>query len=135
MIVLIHGEFHLFMICFSVTSWLQSEEFDPCILPMGPLAYHLAIRPSTEYSLEGEGLLCRESLPIGLQITHPFNAMHRHQQWSLVYEHLYQMDPNAEFKIIMSVARDPLLLLRELLLRHDDTQLDHKSCLAVKYPM
>ena len=102
---------------------------------MGDLAYHLGIRPATEYSLEGEGLLCRESLPIGLQVSHPFNALDKHSQWGLMYEHLYQLDPNAEFQIIMSVSRDPLLVLRELLLRHDDAQLDHKSCLAVKYPM
>ena len=102
---------------------------------MGRLAYHLAIRPATEYSIEGDGLVARESLPLNLQVNHPFNIMDKYHQWGLMYEMLYSLDPNVHFKLIMSVSRDPLRALREILLRHDDALLDHRSCVSVKYPM
>ena len=118
-----------------MTSWLQSEEFDVCLLPMGRIAYHLAIRPVTEYSIEGDGLIARESLPLNLQVRHPFNVMDKYSQWALMYELVYSLDPNVHFKLILSIFRDPLLALREILLRHDDPLLDHRSCIAIKYPM
>ena len=120
---------------FRVTSWLQSESFDACLLPMGQLAYHLAIRPVTEYCISGEGLIARESLPLNLQVQHPFNVMDKFSQWGLMYEMLYSLDPNVHFKLILSVFRDPLLALREFLLRHEDPLLDHRACMAIKYPM
>ena len=131
------SSYHLFdmTLYFRVTSWLQSENFDPCMLPMGELAYHLAIRPSSEYSIEGDGLTCRESIPLDLEVKHPFNIMDKHSQWALVYEILYLMNPVKKYNLICSVSRDPLGMLSELLLRHDDDQLDHLACLPFKYPM
>ena len=102
---------------------------------MGSIGYHLAIRPVTEYSIEVDGLVARESLPLGLQVNHPFNTMDKYSQWGIMYELIYSLDPNVHFKLIMSVSRDPLLALREVLLRHEDSLLDHRSCINVKYPM
>ena len=102
---------------------------------MGEIAYALSIRPKTEYTIQGEGLSCRESIPFGLVVKHPFVVMDKATQWSLLFEILYQVNPNTDFLQIMSVTRDPLAFLGELLLRHDDELLDHKVCLPCKYPM
>jgi len=108
--------------------------FDSCMLPMGDLAYHLAIRPVSDLSVEGDGLSVREGFPLNLKIDHPFNTLPKHQQWSLVYELCYQLDPNVKYDIIMRSGRDPLMLLGECLLRFVDEMLDHRVCLACKYP-
>ena len=105
------------------------------MLPMGDIAYHLAIRPVTEYSIEPEGLVARESLPLNLRVSHPFNVLDKYHQWGLMYELVYALDPNVHHELILSVCRDPLLALREILLRHDDSLLDHRACINVKYPM
>ena len=65
---------------FRVKSWLHSDDFDVALLPMGQLAYHLAIRPSSEYTIQGDGLLCREGLPFGFVLKHPFVVMDKSSQ-------------------------------------------------------
>ena len=127
--------FILTLCYFSVKKWIQSESFDVALLPMGELAHHLGIRPCTEYTIQGDGLICRESLTINLVVRHPFNVLNKSSSWSLLYEILYQVDPTKDFLQVLSVARDPLAFLGELLLRHDDALLDHRVCLACKYPM
>ena len=118
-----------------VKTWLQSEEFDPVLLPMGKLAYHLAIRPRSEYKIQADGLLCREDIPFGLVLKHPFVVMDKSSQWQLLFDLLYQVDPTVNYLQILSMTRDPLAFLGELLRRHDDEHLDHRICLACKYPM
>ena len=122
------------MVIFSVTNWLQDVRFDACLLPMGDVGYHLSIRPVTEFSIEGDGLSCREGLPLGLEIKHPFNVLTKRHQWSLVYELAYMRDPNEEPALFTHISRDPLMFLGEHLLRHHDELLDHRTCLNVKYP-
>ena len=119
---------------FSITDWIHDETFDPCMLPMGELAYHLAIKPVSAISIEGDGLGLREGLPLNLKMDHPYNVLPKHQQWALVYEHVYMLDPNVSFMTILAAGRDPLMLLGDCLLRHVDDLLDHRVCLAVKYP-
>ena len=104
------------------------------MLPMGELAYHLGIRPVSALSIEGDGLSVREGLPLDLKIEHPFNVMPKPQQWALVYELFYMLDPNVKYDVIMRGGRDPLMLLGEFLLRFVDEMLDHRVCLACKYP-
>ena len=101
---------------------------------MGELAYHLAIKPVSAISIEGDGLGLREGLPLNLKMDHPYNVLPKHQQWALVYEHVYMLDPNVSFMTILAAGRDPLMLLGDCLLRHVDDLLDHRVCLAVKYP-
>ena len=101
---------------------------------MGDLGYHLAIRPTTEFSIEGDGLSCREGIPLDLELNHPFNVLPKMHQWSLVYELAYMMDPNMKPELFSRLSRDPLMFLGEHLLRHDDELLDHRTCLNVKYP-
>ena len=104
-------------------------------MPLGDLSYGLIIKPVHEYSIEGDGLLVREGIPPGFRTTNAIIKQTKHQNWSLVYEALYQLNPINEFLTIMCVTKDPLAFLNELLLRHDDDELDHKCCLALKYPM
>ena len=109
--------------------------FDQCMLPMGDLAYHLAIKPVVALSIEGDGLACREGLPLDLDtISHPCNVLPKHEQWSLVYELFYMLDPNVKFMTIMAGSRDPIMMLGECLQRFVDELLDHRVCLQVKYP-
>ena len=105
------------------------------MLPLGDLSYRLAIRPIYEYSIEGDGLLVREAIPPGFRPENPIFKQTKHESWSLVYETLYQLDPVTQFRTIMGVVKDPLAFLNELLLRHEDEELDHKCCLTLKYPM
>ena len=120
---------------FRITDWLQDEMFDQVMLPMGDLAYHLAIKPVVALSVEGDGILCREGLPLDLEeITHPCNILPKHEQWSLVYELFYILDPNVRFKTILAGSRDPLMMLGECLQRFVDELLDHRVCLQCKYP-
>ena len=128
-------EFDNHILYFRVTNWLQGEMFDVCMLPMGDLAYHLGIRPVVALSIEGDGILCREGLPLDFEeITHACNVLPKHENWALVYELFYVLDPNIRFKSIMAGGRDPLMLLGELLQRFVDEMLDHRVCLACKYP-
>ena len=113
---------------FSVTSWFKDPRFSSFMLPLGELSYRLAIRPVYEYSVEGDGLLVREAIPPGFKTENSIFKQTKHENWSLVYETLYQLDPVTQFLTIMGVVKDPLL-------RHDDEELDHKCCLALKYPM
>ena len=115
-------------------NWLHDECFDQSMLPMGELAYHLAIKPVSDISIEGDGLCVREGLPLNLKIEHPFNVLPKADQWALVYELVYMVDPVEKPEVILSIGRDPLMLLGECLLRHEDDLLDHRVCLAVKYP-
>ena len=62
-------------------------------------------------------------------------AQTKHENWSLTYETLYQLNPVSDFHTIMDVVKDPLAFMNEKLLRHDDDELDHKCCLALKYPV
>ena len=101
---------------------------------MGDLAYHLAIRPVSDLSIEGNGLSVREGLPLDLVLKHPFNVLPNHQQWALVYELFYMLDPNVKYDVILSGGRDPLMILGECTLRFVDELLDHRVCLACKYP-
>ena len=117
-----------------MTEWLHDEMFDACMLPMGELAYHLAIRPVSALSIEGDGLSCREGLPLDLKINHPSSLLPKANQWALVYELFYNLDPNEKYLIIMGGSRDPLMMLGDCLLRHVDALLDHRVCLACKYP-
>ena len=104
------------------------------MLPMGDLAYHLAIKPVTDLNVEGNGLSVREGLPLELDIKHPSSPMPKHKQWALVYELFYMLDPNVKFMMIMGGSFDPLMMLGECLLRHVDELLDHRVCLQCKYP-
>ena len=105
------------------------------MLPMGDLAYGLLIKPTSEHSIEADGILVREGVPMGLKAENKIVKMPKFRQWSLVYEALYQLNPEVDYSAIMQVSRDPLLMLHHLLQRHDDTNLDHLCCLAAKYPM
>ena len=105
------------------------------MLPMGEMSYRLAIKANAEYSIEGDGLLVREGVVPGFVTTSPITKMTKHENWSLVYETLYQLSPTTDFKTIMPLVKDPLLFLNEVLLRDDDNELDHRCCLMVKYPM
>ena len=105
------------------------------MLPMGPLSYQLAIIPISEHSIEGEGIFVREGIPPGKTLTHPWNRINRYDQMRLIYEDLYAMDPLKNLGTILTTSRDPLHMLHELLLRHNDTELDHRCCLQVKYPV
>lgn len=128
----------MFLTClnslFSVRCWLQSVKFVPYMLPMGPMAYHLGICPITEFSIEGTGILCREGLPPGKVLTHPWNLMDKKDQLRLLYEDLYTMHPIDNIDTINSTGRDPLFYVNELLLRHVDSELTHRCCVGAKYP-
>ena len=122
-------------IFFRVNDWLQDEMFDQCMLPMGDLAYHLAIKPVVALTIEGDGILCREGIPLDLEeIAHPCNILPKHEQWALVYELFYILDPNVRFMTIMAGSRDPLMMLGDCLQRFVDEMLDHRVCLQCKYP-
>ena len=59
------------------------------MLPLGELSYALAIKPIYEYSIEGDGLLVRESIPPGFRAENRIMKQTKHANWSLVYETLY----------------------------------------------
>ena len=122
-------------IFFRIQNWLLSEDFDSFMLPMGELAYALLMKPTSEHSIEAEGILVREGIPIDFEADNKITKMPKFRQWSLIYEALYSMNPETDYKAIMAVSRDPLLMLHHLLQRHHDAQLDHLCCLAAKYPM
>ena len=105
------------------------------MLPLGELSYSLAMKPIYEYSIEGDGLLVREAIPPGFKAENRIMRQTKHENWSLVYETLYQLNPVTQFLTIMGVVKDPLAFLNELLLRHEDDELDHKCCLSLKYPV
>ena len=133
LIILLHEQ--RFTPSFSMKLWLQSDMFHPCMLPLGPISYHLAMFPTLEYSIEGDGILVREGIQPGKVLNHPWNRVNRYDSMAILYEDLYSLDPLKNTETILSVSRDPLSMLHELLLRHDDKELDHKSCLRVKYPV
>ena len=105
------------------------------MLPLGELSYQLVIKPTCEYSIEGDGLLVREGIPSGFRTENRIMTQNKYENWSLVYECLYQLNPVKDYATIMPLVKDPLAFLNETLLRHDDDELDHKVCLALKYPM
>ena len=105
------------------------------MLPMGELAYALLMKPTSEHSIEANGILVREGIPLGFKAENRIVKMPKFRQWSLIYEALYSLNPEADYEAILHVARDPLLMLHHLLQRHEDNELDHLCCLAAKYPM
>ena len=105
------------------------------MLPLGELSYALLMKPTYEYSIEGDGLLVREAIPSGFRAENRIMVQTKHQNWSLVYETLYQLNPLTEHRTMMDIVKDPLAFLNESLLRHDDDELDHKCCLSLKYPV
>ena len=105
------------------------------MMPMGPIAYHLAICPTTEFSIEGSGLIVREGIPPGKVLKHPWNMITRFDQMKLIYDAMYPLHPLKNVDTILSSYRDPLYALNEHLLRHHDEKLDHRDCLQVRYPV
>ena len=105
------------------------------MMPLGPISYHLAILPTTEFSIEATGLTCREGIPPGTVISHPWNSTSKFDQMKLLYEPFYVLNPLKDTKAILTAFRDPLAALNEYMLRHHDEKLDHRDCLEVKYPV
>ena len=105
------------------------------MLPLGPISYHLAILPTTEFSIEATGLVLREGIPPGKTISHPWNLLSKFDQMKLLYEPIYALNPLKNTDTILKAFRDPLGALNEFMLRHHDEKLDHRDCLEVKYPV
>ena len=105
------------------------------MLPLGPIAYHLAILPTIEFSIEATGLIRREGIAPGTKLTHPWNKLSRFDQMKLIYEPVYALNPLKNTDTILTAFRDPLAALNEFMLRHHDEKLDHRDCLEVKYPV
>lgn len=105
------------------------------MMPLGPIAYHLAILPTIEFSIESSGLICREGIAPGTELKHPWNPTTKFDQMKLLYEPVYALNPLKNVKTILTTFRDPLHALNEYMLRHHDEKLDHRDCLEVKYPV
>ena len=108
---------------FSVMNWLHDERFDSFMLPLGELSYALLTKPLSEYSIEGNGLLVREAILSGSRAENRIMVQTKHENWALVYETMYQLNPLTQHRTIMDYVKDPLAFLNEILLRHDELSL------------
>ena len=111
------------------------NDFDPVIFPLGKMSRMTATIPLMELTLEPDGFRVRESLDLNVKYVYPILEYPLQTQWSVIWENCLDFDvlKNSLFGL-MTLARDPLMMLHLLLQRAADPELPVRCCLATKYP-
>ena len=92
--------------------------------------------PLTEVRLESTGFVVRESLTQDFKIDYPLMPVHTHDQWRMIYDNLLDFDvEHGDLSGFFSYVKDPFMILHYLLQRSPDGELQHRCCLATKYPV
>ena len=115
---------------------MTENEFDPVIFPLGKLAQITTTIPHMELTLEATGFTVRESLDLSFKYIYPIINFPLQAQWAALWENCLDYDVmNLPLDGIMTLARDPLLMLHYLLQRAPDKELPVRCCLITKYPV
>ena len=114
---------------------MRESEFDPVIFPLGKMSRMTSTIPFMELILEPDGFRVRESLDLSFKYIYPILEYPLQTQWSAIWENCLDFDVlKNNLEGLMTLARDPLLMLHLLLQRAIDAELPVRCCLATKYP-